>query len=369
MQDQEIIIGNWNPFDFLISGTSPIIIILIVIFFILLLLSIFTNKSMASRMKRGRMFIFILILSFFFVPVNLSYANNDESCRSGVYCAVVFEKIDLKVDGSGNGGANVSLTNTFGVISRIVTRLLFSTNTFNINEFGSDPALINGTKLFVTFRGSTVDILGNNSIKKNSDFGQFGFDVDLIVDERSPKDYMLMSRLSFNKFVPSGLDNRSGDINNLFFQVNDDLTNGSSTEYSVVFEGYREIVDTYFSTGELYYPNTYNSFNLRFLKRTLNYNLKINSSSHESLDWVNTTAKTETIKITFYVQAQDDNVISLWLYQGDTFLERHDLVVIPIQTGIIEVFLSFLPFLIASFIAISLFFALVIPDSFKGRRK
>jgi len=146
------------------------------------------------------------------------------------------EVLDLKVDGSGNNGVNISLTTTFSIITRLIVKVEFETNDMNLNDWGNGTSLVNGTNLYMNYSGSILE-LTSLPIKRNGDFGQLGYELSFLEDDKNPKSRIILSLVDFLNLHPYGLDNRSGVINDIFFHVQDNLTVANTSIFSVAFLG------------------------------------------------------------------------------------------------------------------------------------
>jgi hypothetical protein len=97
----------------------------------------------------------------------------------------------------------------------------------------------------------------------------------------------------------------------------------------MTIEGYSRTIDSYFDIQNNFYANVINDIALKYLSVGQNYNLHINSSG--SLDyWINMTSQSEDIIIKFSQEIDTEtNVINLYLYKVDSFLEMKSWLVEP----------------------------------------
>ncbi len=266
-----------------------------------------------------RLFVYLLIGIVFSSQYIAPQAN---AITPGITREPVIEPLDLIINGT--GGVFVNITKDFDIVMRIIWHIDFAASFIDFGNFADDTALTNGLLVFY----NDVSVLnGGGAIKRNDDLAHLGYDINILEDGRSPKDFTILGRLSFFKINVDGLKIEPGK--SLAFLVQDDMTALSSlVELEIFVEGYKIVRDTYFDLPfeSKYLPNSINEISLIFLFTNRNYNLKINSTTEEF--WVNFTAKTETVKIIFNKQLNPNTkTLFLFLFVDNTFLEKKSLVV------------------------------------------
>lgn len=234
----------------------------------------------------------------------------------------IVDVLDLKVDGSGAGGVNISLTKSFDVISRLITHMEFVDNAVDFNDFGSGAPLVNGINLIIIFSGIEVSFLnGGGAIKANNQFGHVGFDITLLSDDKNPVGRVILSRLSFDKFSPVGIDNRTGLLTGFFVQVQDDLTDANTTHLEVSVEGYQILRTNYFdSIDEFFYPNQVFIVTFEDLKIDATYGLLLNTSTQDP-SWYNFTAKNTNHRLEIFFEPDQRQVVRMYLYENGVFVQ------------------------------------------------
>lgn len=243
----------------------------------------------------------------------------------------IVDVLDLIVDGSGAGGVNVSVVKSFDVISRLVTHMEFLDNAVDFSGFGSGTALVNGLRLVVNFSNTESSFLNGDTINSNNELGHVGFDILRLSDDRNPKGQVILSRLSFDKFSPVGIDNRTGLLSEFFVQVQDDLTDGNVTHLEVSVEGYQIITSSFFIFPlNDFKPNFVYQLELEDLRFGVDYNLKVNTSELTGASmWINFTARDsdEKIKFTWDIGNYDASTVNFYLYEGNNFLQQQSTFV------------------------------------------
>ncbi|MHA2010529.1 MAG: hypothetical protein ACW980_24715 [Promethearchaeota archaeon] len=233
------------------------------------------------------------------------------------------EILDLDVDGS--TAVFVNISKGFDFVKRIIWNLDFATNAFETGKFADDTALTNGINIYY----NDVSILDDDNITNNAKFSHTSYDIAIITSDKNPKERLLVSRWSFDKFTPEGLKINSDRT--LAFHIQDNISALASVDvFQVTIEGYSKTVDSYFNlANDYFYPNVINVIQLRYLTVGQNYNLLVNTTNDLHY-WINTTAQEENIQIYFSQEtATDTNVINLKLYQGDTLKETKTWIVEP----------------------------------------
>lgn len=278
----------------------------------------------------------------------------------------IVDVLDLKVDGSGAGGTNVSVTKNFDVISRLIAHMEFVDNSVDFNDFGSGSPLVNGINLIVVFSGTESSFLdGGEAIKANNQFGHAGYDITLLSDDKNPVGRVILSRLSFDKFSPVGFDNRTGLLTGFFFQVQDDLTDANTTHLEVSVEGYQIIRTNYFdSIDDYFYPNQVFIIIFEDLKIDASYSLLLNTSIQDP-SWYNFTAKNTNHRLELFYQPDTRQVVNLYLYEGGNFVQKESRF---IQDNTLT---GYTPLIINIIFALAIILVLYIIFSFfiKNRRR
>lgn len=148
----------------------------------------------------------------------------------------VIETLDLMVDGAITTQFINQTPNTFSFIQRIIYGIHWENNAIDLDDFGNlEGGLVNGTKIFfdnlllVTF----FDI---------HDFAHVAYDLTIMTDDKNPVDNHLAVRLSFDKFIPGGLDVRANQ--NLTFSVQESINDTVVDDFEVTLEGYSAPVPT-----------------------------------------------------------------------------------------------------------------------------
>jgi hypothetical protein len=140
----------------------------------------------------------------------------------------VWEEFDLAVTAQ-------TLTNhkTFERATRIIFHMDFVAANLLFSVFaGEAAALTNG----IMFRYNDRNIL-TTPIRKNNDLYHISYDVDIASDATAPKINTIVSRLSFFKFMPNGLELKSED--NFEIVIQDDLSGlVAGTEVKAILQGY-----------------------------------------------------------------------------------------------------------------------------------
>ena len=143
----------------------------------------------------------------------------------------ILETIDLKVNGSINIQYLNQTPDTFSYIYRIIWVLHWENNVIDYDDFCNlDDGLINGTLILFN------NIPLNSPIKDIHHFSHTSYDLTISTDDKNPKDNHLVSRLSFDKFIPGGLDVR--DNQNLTFAIRDEINASVCDVFLVTIEGY-----------------------------------------------------------------------------------------------------------------------------------
>lgn len=143
----------------------------------------------------------------------------------------VWETLDLDVDGVPSTIVYAQLDYTF--IVRIIWNLHFAILALDWEQFAGDTALTTG--IHVYYNGIVMTDL---SIKSNSDFHTWGYDVVAQSDEKSPKNRVISSRWTFSKSVPNGLGMWDGETFGI--QINDDISAlATVAKFNVAVEGWR----------------------------------------------------------------------------------------------------------------------------------
>lgn len=234
----------------------------------------------------------------------------------------IVDVLELKVDGSGAGGVNVSLVKSFDVISRLVTHMEFLDNAIDFTGFGSGAALANGIRLIINFSNTETSFLNGDTIQSNNQLGHVGFDIIRLADDRNPKGQVILSRLSFDKFSPVGIDNRTGLLSEFFIQVQDDLTDANTTHLEVSVEGYQILRTNYFdSIDDYFYPNQVFIIVFEDLKIDASYSLLLNTSIQDP-SWYNFTAKNTNHRLELFYQPDTRQVVNLYLYEEGSFVQQ-----------------------------------------------
>lgn len=144
----------------------------------------------------------------------------------------VIELVDLRVDGS-IVTQHLNQTEDFTFVTRIIFNLHWAANDLKWSDFGTAAGgLTNGTS--ISYDNQTL----NSPIQIIHEFAHLAFDVEIKSDDKNPQINHLSSRLSFFKFVPTGLD-MAGN-RNLTFTVNDNLTAVCSM-FMVSIEGWKAL--------------------------------------------------------------------------------------------------------------------------------
>lgn len=296
--------------------------------------------------KKNKKRISLIFLLMFFIPIIGIY----ESSANGIDLPII-DILDLKVDGSGNGGVNVSIIQIFTVITRVIVHLEFTDTSMEINNFGSGNALTNGTRAFIQLDGLIRDLTSQQVLASNDDFGQYSYDMEWISDEKSPKDWLILARLSFFKLAPLGFDNRTEMLGNFWFQVNDDLNNGDTNEYTIAVQGYRRIFITYFiNDHDIFYNGAINFVELEELRINNEYALKF-TNNNSVIKWNNFTAINDIMVLEIFIDLRNleaGSVLEVELYKNDVLLDSSSRVLkasnIDLPQGFIDTLILMLQY-------------------------
>lgn len=176
----------------------------------------------------------IIIGSLLLIVFPIVGANGQNQIPDGiVFLDPVIEILDLNIDGT--GGVFVNISKDFDYIMRLVYNLDFIDNSLDFDVFAGEAApLTNGLLMFY----NDISFLNGSGIKSNDDFGNIGYDVSVLSDEKNPKGRTILGRLSFFKFIVGGL--LINDQRTLAFKVQDNMSALTSIdELSVAIEGYK----------------------------------------------------------------------------------------------------------------------------------
>ncbi|HDZ16661.1 hypothetical protein LCGC14_1068320 [marine sediment metagenome] len=176
----------------------------------------------------------IIIGSLLLIVFPIVGANGQNQIPDGtVFRDPVIEIIDLNIDGT--GGVFVNVSQDFDYIMRLVYNLDFIDNSLDFDVFAGEAApLTNGLLMFY----NDIPFLNGSGLKSNDDFGNIGYDLSVLSDEKNPKGRTILGRLSFFKFIVGGL--LINDQRTLAFKVQDNMSALTSIdEFSVAVEGYK----------------------------------------------------------------------------------------------------------------------------------
>lgn len=143
----------------------------------------------------------------------------------------ITETLDLKVDGSSVVQYLNQTPDTFSYIYRVIWSLHWQNNALDYDDFGNlNNGLPNGVQLL-------YDQVPLNGIISNiHHFAHTAYDLSISTDDKNPVDNHLSSRLSFDKFIPGGLDVR--DNQNLTFAIQDEINASVCDVFEVTIQGY-----------------------------------------------------------------------------------------------------------------------------------
>jgi len=310
-------------------------------------------------------YVFLIILSFSIISLSantslLESVTAKNQDNKTIYEPVV-EVLDLAQNGTLATPYIVNLTEDFLLVQRIIWHLHFATNTIDFDKFGDDTALTNGINLL--YNG--ISLLNNVNITSNSHFAHESFDIQILSDDKNPKNNMLSSRLTFTKFVTDGLY-----INNkrsLQFYIQDDMTSGTLTsisKFNVTVMGLKRINNDLIAPMDLFYPNVINPIIINDLYIGVEYQVRVNTSTGRTDKWINFTAISDTINIKLFLRDLDDKdqIIFIYLYEEGKYL---DVISVPIQSQSLDFLGSvfkFIPYAGVLFILV-IFVAMILGES------
>jgi len=140
----------------------------------------------------------------------------------------VAKKLDLTVNGSGTP-VNVAVSvDDFTYIVRLIWKFEFADLSVEWTNFGAGNALANGINIY--YHDANIFPA---AIKSNSDFFDYGYDVNLQSDGAATPGNVLSSRWSFNKWVPNGLGMWNAEA--FAVRVSDDLRTATRTDITSLF--------------------------------------------------------------------------------------------------------------------------------------
>lgn len=283
---------------------------------------------------------------------------------TNIFNEPIVETFDLVQNGS-TATYITNISKDFDVVTKMNWVLEYTDTSNDWTNFAAGAALTNG--IYINY--STVGNMIDGNITNNYELMGLAFNAEHFQDERSPKGNIIWIQHLLTSFIDGGV--RIDNTHTIQVWIQDDLTDASYNieSFTVTLKGFKEVRHSYFYSDEFFYPNSQNRMLLQDIEVGQNYNLKINSSTVETLDWINTTTKTSEVTVLFFVPTdQQDSIIHLWLFRDNAFLERHDLIIQPVNFDIIDTFLSFIPY-IAIGIAGIFIFVIITGQAPKIRRK
>jgi len=204
-------------------------------------------------MKKYQYIFVILMILPIFLSIGSVSADNE------TIQFPITEKANLYVDGSITPQV-ISLANDFDYVQRITFNLIWTETAIDFDHFGThSAALTNGTLL--QYNSSTLF----EPIVSLHCFAAIAYDMQINSDDKNPVENHLVTRLSFFKFTPEGLDVRDMALT---FTVQDNIT-AHCTAFFVCVQGYKVI-----STPDNYQapPNIFSDiqdFAVEFMKEPL----------------------------------------------------------------------------------------------------
>lgn len=165
----------------------------------------------------------LIILIFLIIPITIVHASDKQQIP-------VVEELDLLVDGT--TPQNVSVSEDFSYISRIIWDLHWSGNELDFDNFGDDVALTVGIAKYydgVSLFSNITDIHG---------FSHSGFELRIDRDDKNPKNNHLVATNSFAKYIyPYGLPMRNHELD---FIISDNITLATRNidHFQVIVEGF-----------------------------------------------------------------------------------------------------------------------------------
>lgn len=159
----------------------------------------------------------------------MSHIPNIKEALSGLNPGLpVAKKLNLTVNGSGTPVLVAASTDDFTYISRLIWKFEFADLSVEWTNFGAGNALTNGLNVFY----HETNIFPA-AIKSNSDFFDYGYDVNLVKDGAATPGNVLSARWSFDKWVPHGLGMWNSEA--FAIQVSDDLRTVTRTDITSLF--------------------------------------------------------------------------------------------------------------------------------------
>lgn len=270
--------------------------------------------------------IILLLIGFLgaFIPNSPVLADTIQRPRS--------DTLDLYV----NSPQNISHEISFAVITNVVFHMSFTDASVDYSQWGSASALTNGFDLRLNISNVEYSLFDDVLIKSLADFGIYSFDWAFNI--KTGGDNYFTVRYDFVQFTLSGLDNRTGQISEFFFMIQDNMQTGINSLYATI-EGYQITTTNYFVLPlKNFKPNLLYKLQLEDLVIGTNYNLKVNTSEATGATlWINFTTQenNEEIKFTWDPGNYDSNVIHFYLYESDTLVDQESTFVIyqDITTG------------------------------------
>ncbi|MHA2276061.1 MAG: hypothetical protein ACXAC2_09855 [Candidatus Kariarchaeaceae archaeon] len=272
------------------------------------------------------------------------------------------DTLDLYV----NSARNISHQISFAVITNIVFHMSFTDASIDYSNWGSASALTNGFDLRLNISNFEYSLFDDVLIKSLADFGIYSFDWAFSI--KTGGDNYFTVRYDFIQFTVSGLDNRTGQISELFFMIQDNMQTGINSLWATI-EGYQITTTNYFVLPlKNFKPNFVYALQLEDLVIGTNYNLKVNTSEADGATlWINFTAQEdiEEIKFTWDPGNYDSNVINFYVYDVNTLVDQESTFVIyqDITTGMNSV-IQFA--LMAGFLFVTIIFVFFMIDRGKG---
>lgn len=159
----------------------------------------------------------------------MSHNPDIQGALNGTHPALpIAKKLDLTVNGSGTPVSVSVSVDDYTYITRLIWKFEFADNTIEWTNFGAGSALTNGINVF--YHQSNIF---PQAIKSNSDFFDYGYDVNLQKDGAATPGNVLSARWSFDKWVPHGLGMWNSEAFSI--QIADDLRTVTRTDITSLF--------------------------------------------------------------------------------------------------------------------------------------
>lgn len=167
-----------------------------------------------------------LLLTF---NVSMVYSDN-----SNIFYNPVVEVADLDQNGSLTNPYIYNLTHEFSYVEKINWVLVFADAQIDFTLFDGTAPLTNGINVLY----NSISLVDNKNITNNHELAHFAFNMEVLSDEQSPKDRVIIIQWLLTSFIPNGIQITPTKTIHIYIQ--DDLTAlGSLISFTATFKGYK----------------------------------------------------------------------------------------------------------------------------------